>query len=301
MEKMALIERKSIVVTGANGLLGRNAIEELSKRHEIHAVVRAIPDSPVSGVSYHIVDLASDWDWGSLPKKTDAVFHLAQSKRMREFPEQALDIYQVNLGATAKLLDYARSAGAAHFVFTSTGGLYGAGAQAFGESSPLCSPEGVLKYYFDTKYCGEILAKNYADFMGVVILRPFFIYGPGQNSTMLVPRLINSVRKRQLISINGETGIRINPIYVSDAVIALEATLGLQGQHTINIAGPEIVTLRRLVEAIGEAMHIKPIFNFSAGEPQDVVADINLMSQLLTVPVTRVVSGINRLIQCHDA
>ena len=289
-----------MVVTGANGLLGRNAIEELSKRNEIHAVVRAIPENPVVGVSYHVVDLASDWDWGVLPKQIDAVFHLAQSKRMREFPEQALDIYHVNLSATAKLLDYARSAGAAHFVFASTGGLYGAGSQAFSESSPLCSPEGALKYYFDTKYCGEILAKNYADFMSVVILRPFFIYGPDQNSTMLIPRLINSVRNWRPISINGETGIRINPIYVSDAVIALEAALSMLGQHTINIAGPEIVTLRHLVETIGDAMHIKPIFNFVAGEPQDVVADISLMSQLLTVPATRVVSGVNKLVYHHD-
>jgi len=294
---MALIERKSIVVTGANGLLGRNAIEELSKRHEIHAVVRAIPDSPVSGVSYHIVDLASDWDWGSLPKKTDAVFHLAQSKRMREFPEQALDIYQVNLGATAKLLDYARSAGAAHFVLASTGGLYGAGSEVFSENSPIRSPEGPLKYYFDTKHCGEILAKNYASFMSIVILRPFFIYGPGQNRTMLIPRLIDSVCEGCPIGLQGESGIRLNPVHVSDVSKVIEATLYLSGFHVINVAGPDVLFLREIAMTIGGLLGKEPRFTIQDIKPCHIVSDIAKMRKLVQGRGVSFSSGVATLIE----
>ena len=69
----------------------------------------------------------------------------------------------------------------------------------------------------------------------VVILRFFFVYGPGQSNEMLIPRLVKSVREGQPIALDGLDGLRINPVYVEDAVRAVVSASGagrsIEDQH----------------------------------------------------------------------
>jgi nucleoside-diphosphate-sugar epimerase len=110
------------------------------------------------------------------------------------------------------------------------------------------------------------------------------MYGAGQRRTMLIPRLIDSVRNASPISLQGEDGIRINPIHVSDAFIAVKALLKQSGSYTINIAGPSILSLKQIAEMIGDELKIKPTFNYSKGEPTHLIGDISVMKELLHEP-----------------
>ena len=90
-----------ILITGASGHVGARAAEYLCKDNEVYAVVRSIPINSNKKIIYKIVDLSSEWSADILPKKIDAVIHLAQSRDYRKFPEQALAIFRVNLESTA--------------------------------------------------------------------------------------------------------------------------------------------------------------------------------------------------------
>ena len=147
-----------ILVTGANGHLGTKAIEKLSIKNQVYAVVRGIPASPIRNVTYYAVDLSSDWSTNQMPGQIDVVIHLAQSRHYREFPQQALEIFHVNLSSTSKLLEYALRAGAKHFVLASTGGLYRPSPSVIDAHTPIDPPDGQLEYYFRTKYAAELLA-----------------------------------------------------------------------------------------------------------------------------------------------
>jgi nucleoside-diphosphate-sugar epimerase len=48
---------------------------------------------------------------GRIERPIDVVMHLAVSRRHREFPEAALDMFNVIVAITAHLLDFARKAG----------------------------------------------------------------------------------------------------------------------------------------------------------------------------------------------
>jgi nucleoside-diphosphate-sugar epimerase len=237
-------------------------------------------------VVYHFIDLAGDWSVNQLPAKVDAVIHLAQSSHFREFPDQALDVFRVNIQSTALLLDYARNAGATHFIYTSTGGVYGKGAKAFSENSPIVSP-GQLGYYFGSKMCGEILAQSYVSNMHIVILRPFFIFGPGQNRSMLIPRLMDNVADGRTISLQGAEGIRINPIHARDAAAAINRALSLEQSATFNIAGPDVLSIREICEGMGRYLGRDPVFQFQHGEPQDLIGDNAAMCAQLVAPKRR--------------
>ena len=63
--------------------------------------------------------------------------HLAQSPRYRDFPEGALDVFEVNVGSTQRLLDWACRQGVKRFIYASSGGVYGHGEAPFEEDVPI--------------------------------------------------------------------------------------------------------------------------------------------------------------------
>lgn len=287
---------KTIVLTGANGLLGRYLTQLLAPTHKVHALVRKLPAVPVPGVEYHEVDLSGHWSPAGLPQ-TDVhcVIHLAQSVHFREVPEKALDVFNVNVASTAKLLDYTWRAGAGQFVHASSGGVYGAGADAFHENSPI-TPTGNLGYYLGSKLCGEVLTQSYASQMQVAVLRFFFIYGAGQNRSMLIPRLVDSVRDGKPVTLAGRDGLRINPVHVSDAAAAVTAVLQSKGSATYNVAGDETISLRELCLKIEALVGRKAQFVELAGAAMDIVADISAMKNGLHKPIVHLDKGLKDLL-----
>ena len=110
------------------------------------------------------------------------------------------NIFRVNVESTARLLEYAYESGAKHFVYASSGGIYGCGNQAFKENAPVVD-SGKLGYYLASKYSSELLAQQYSSLMQVSILRFFFIYGGRQRKSMLLPRLVESIRSKKTINL----------------------------------------------------------------------------------------------------
>src|SRR5215213_4375742 len=101
-----------LLVTGVTGFTGSALVRALAERGEtVYALHRpgGAPLERLKGVELVEQDLSSPLGEG-LPE-VDAVVHLAQSRRYREFPEGAADVFEVNASATARLLDWARLVG----------------------------------------------------------------------------------------------------------------------------------------------------------------------------------------------
>ncbi|HEV7565363.1 MAG TPA: NAD(P)-dependent oxidoreductase [Microbacteriaceae bacterium] len=254
-----------ILVTGAGGFIGRHLVSSLRENHDVIAIARE--PTGMDGVQELQIDLAQPVDLTALPARIDAVIHLAQSRRYRDFPDGADDVFAVNVDSTLQLLEYARRAGAQTFLFASTGGVYGYGYEKLSETDPV-DP---LNFYLSSKYAAELLIANYRRFFSTIVFRFFFVYGPGQ-AGMLVPTLVNRVLADETVSIDGNPGIRINPIYVGDAVRTFEPALALGQSGLFNIAGDEEVTLTDLVQIIGEITGRTPRI-----EHNDVTADGDLV------------------------
>lgn len=296
---MVNVSRKRCVVTGAGGLIGGALVSGLAAEGwEVHATSHRRPDGvDERGVVWHAMDLAGAWDESALPAAVDAVVYLAQSERFREFPGLASHIFEVNTVAVLRMLEYARRAGAVRFVLASSGGVYGTGGDGFSEDRPVPA-RGDLGFYPASRLCAEIVAQTYAPFLQVEILRFFFVYGPGQRQSMLVPRLVESVRAGQPVTLHGRDGLRLNPTHVSDAVAAVRAALEVEGSHTVNVAGPEVLTLRQAGTVIGGVLGVEPRFEEVPGtEPAHVVGDIQLMSRLLVPPRVRFEEGVRDLVR----
>lgn len=280
-----------VLVTGANGFVGRRLLETHSGEHELLALARTRgPELP--GVAWIEHDLVDPLANAQLPERIDAVIHLAQSRRYREFPEGARDVFEVNTRSTFELLEYARRAGARSFVFASTGGVYAPRREPLVETDPV-QPS---SFYFASKYAGELLVESYGQFFSTAILRPFAVYGPGQER-MLVPTLIERVAGGGVVTVQGDPGLRINPIYLDDAARIFEKALTFSGSSVFNVAGDEAVTVTELVELIGDVAGVQPVVEHADAESGHLVGDNTRMRETLgVVPQVSLREGLGRTV-----
>jgi nucleoside-diphosphate-sugar epimerase len=128
--------------------------------------------------------------------------------------------------------------------------------------------------------------------MTVIILRPFFIYGPRQSPHMLIQRLVASVAAGRPVTLQGAQGLRINPLHVEDAARAFARALDLEESSTVNVAGSEVLTLREIATTIGKVVGREPIFEEVDAPPRHLVGDTKKMHQILCVPVVPFASGV---------
>ena len=275
---------KKVLITGANGLLGRNLCSQLCRSWDVYAIVRAKPKRFLKSINYIPLDLSCDFSYNDLPNGIECVLHLAQSNKFKDFPEGADNVFSINVKATHNLLEYSRKSKIQHFIYASSGGVYAESKNPLKECSPTMGHE-KLGCYLGSKLCGEILVQNYSSFFTTSIVRPFFIYGFGQKRNMLIPRLYDNISKRKSIDLSGDNGLKINPIHVEDAVQCVESLLEKTHSTIYNLAGPEVVSLREICELIGDYLSVKPLFNYLDLSSANIVSDISLMKSELHTPV----------------
>ena len=285
-----------VLVTGAAGFVGHRFVSAAAEAgHEVYAVDRdasRIAGLPAASVEH---DLTTPIAPAALPA-VDAVVHLAQANVA--LPQGAPTLLRVNTVSTADLLAHCRRCGARRFVYASTGSVYGLADHPLRESDPLAGND----LYAISKIVGEELVACYREKFATFVLRLFAPYGPGQARRM-IPRLIARVRDGEAVTVDERGGVRMNPIYVDDVVRALLEALTLDGDHVVNVAGDEPVSIRELAELIGELVEKQPVFDAArAGSGGDLVADTSRLHELLSLrPLVSLREGLAATIGYHSA
>ena len=287
----------NILITGGTGLLGRSLISILIDNHNLFVIVR---EESIDTLKYKNIQIINEnlvnINPNKIPKNIDIVYYLAQSRKFREFPNEALDIFEVNISAPLKIINWAVKRGVKKFFYTSTGGVYKNPTKPVKEFFSINANE-KNGFYLDSKLASEILLKNYSKYFETfAIIRPFFIYGFEQEKHMFMARLINNINIGKKIFLDGEEGIKVNPIFVEDAAIALEKLLYIKGEHIFNFAGFEEISIKTLSLLIGKIINKKIIFEIKENLQNDIIADISLMKKFLYSPNTSLEIGLKKTI-----
>jgi nucleoside-diphosphate-sugar epimerase len=284
------------LLTGATGFLGQALLPRLADRGEVFALHRAGSQLiEVGGVTWIEQDLSRPLS-DTLPTEIDAVIHLAQSDRYADFPLGAVDVFEVNAQSTVRLLDYARRADAETFVLASTGAVYAPGQQPVRESDAPAPPN----FYAASKLAAEHAAVAFRGLLRAHVLRPFFIYGAGQQHGRFLPGIVARVREGRAVSLAGAEGIRLNPIHLDDAVEVMLRSLELDEPATLNMAGPEPVSIRQIAEIVAEVLGREVSFEAGDSKP-DLVASIDRLTEVLGRPTVGMREGIDRTLAAARA
>lgn len=270
------MKHTTVLMTGYNGLLGDKLLKEFVTRNiKLICVGRSkVPSS--ENLEFIDLDLSTEWQVNRLPSKVDYILHLAQSSQFRNVPQKAMDVFNVNVRSTSVLLDYGYRAKVKKFIYASTGGVYTPSTDKRIETSPLVEYRD-LGFYLGSKAAGEICVGSYKSEFVTQIYRPFFIYGARQKANMLLPRLFNNVKNGKPIQLSGSEGIKVNPIHVADAANAVLSGLDQSNDLLVNLAGPDIFSLKQICDLFGEYLGQEPVYQFVDEAASNLVADTTSM------------------------
>lgn len=266
-----------LLVTGGTGFLGRAVLEHLADRYRIVALARAPEIAPaIGGVEWIAGDLLKPLERARLPQRVAAVVHLA-SLREPSGGAGAEQLFAVNAGATAALVDYAVRAGARRFVYGSTGGVYGYRAGRIRESHTPAP----FDLYTLSKWHGETVVARERRISSAIV-RYFFPYGPGQRAG-IVPRLASSLRAGRSVTLYRRGRVpHINPVFVDDAAELTRRALAASATLVVNCAGAETVTVRELSRRMAAMLGVEPSF-VTGRDPAigDMVASLSRSARAL--------------------
>ncbi len=250
---------RKYAIIGASGLIGSHLTKKLVNSAQVYAFSRSAIEADHPNLTWVKSDLQDESFVNFIPKDVNSIIYLAQSEYFRDFPDKALEVFKVNVQCYLETLNYAVKHKIKHVIYASSGGVYGQHNRHFSEEDEITLP-GDLGFYLGSKICAEIISSTFSHILDAQILRFFFVYGVGQKESMLFPRLIKNIKEGTPISLDGVDGIRVNPLYVSDAVSAIEALLKTKNSQTYNAGGDGEYNLRTICNMIGDILRKKPIF-----------------------------------------
>jgi nucleoside-diphosphate-sugar epimerase len=235
-----------VLVTGAEGFVGRHLVGHLARNgHAVMAMDVVAAAQHVPGVAYATGDVREPAAWRDLLPGLDAVVHLASAHLQVGLPDSFY--WSVNVESLRPLLTAARDAGVKHFVHTSSVGVHGSLERVPGDEDAPIRPENL---YERTKAAGEEKVREFiahAGGMGVTIVRPAWIYGPGDART---EKILRAVARGRFVMFGRGDNYR-HPIFIDDYLVAQERLL-LDSRtfgHTYILAGPSSLRGRELVAA----------------------------------------------------
>ena len=257
-----------IVVTGAMGFVGVNLLRDLaSAGHEVvgvdvvppdDAAVRFLASAPPTRTI--VADLAAEGLAAALrgQEQADVAIHAAAVTPLGDFElDQAAAAASINVGGTARIMDWARNAGLRRIVHVSTGSVYGPvpGDQPVDEETAH-HPNGV---YGITKSAGEQLASRMASLSSrsFCAVRLSHVYGPMERPSAV--RGISSPIERWTRAMN--TGGAIPAprpdvlrdfVHINDVTRAIGLLAVGQAEGAFNISSGEHTSEVELVHLLRE-------------------------------------------------
>ena len=278
---------KKVVVTGSAGFVGSYLVKQLEKEG-----AKVFGLDIINGIDI------TNWEKIKGIKDFDILYHLAAIMFVPFSYENPRKTYYVNTIGTLNMLELCRRNNA-KMIFASSY-IYGKPQYLpIDEEHPISS----LNPYARSKIIGEELCKGYSQDHGVniIILRPFNIYGKGQNEDFLIPSIINQA-KQGLIQLKDPDPKR-DFVHINDVIDAYikAAQYNKSDFEVFNIGSGKSHSVREVVEIIvsnfKEDIKTELSGERRENEVMNTVADIRKAKKLLGwKPKINILEGLKQMI-----
>ena len=245
------------LVTGAGGFVGGYLVRELLNRGvRVRAMVRRrdrIGD--LLGLNVEIVeaDLTDRVLLDKVVQGVRGVYHVAALFREAGHPEHVF--YDINAEGVRRLFDASIAAGVERIVHCSTVGVLGHVKDPPADEKTPYNPGDM---YQRTKMAGEQIALDYFSSGAIegVVIRPGMIYGPGDERTLKLFRMI--ARRRFFYVGRGEA--LVHWVDVRDLARSFFFAMEQSDRNgdVYIIAGREAVPLRVMAEEVARQLGVRP-------------------------------------------
>ncbi len=237
----------NVFVTGANGFVGRELLLQLRENNISYVAVDLVQNAKLGVL---VADVRLKEINSLIPERADAVIHLAALTRDSDCKNRASECFDANVMTTLNLINACEMRQVKQFIFASSEWVYGEWKDSVLVKDALTPIDSmVLGEYAFSKFVSEVnLHQKYKHgFCPVTMLRFGIIYGPREKNWSAVESLFNAVRVKDEVRVGSlRTGRCF--IHVKDIVSGILASFGLQGNHTLDLQGPQFVTLGDIID-----------------------------------------------------
>ena len=231
--------KKSVLITGSTGFLGRHFAENFSKSD-----LSIISKSRVDG------DVCDEQTWLKY-EPVDNLLHLAGPTFVPDSWASPSNFIENSSLGTLNALEYCRRT-KARFVFLSTY-MYSQTRGVAATESGAIVPKNP---YALSKFLGETLCNFYSEHFGVatVIIRPFNIYGVNQNPKFLVPTILEQALVGDEIHVQDVRPSR-DYVYITDFIDAIKKVIESEVKYDVfNIGSGISYSVEELIETLGKVV-----------------------------------------------
>ena len=234
-----------VLVTGANGMVGRNLLDYLSTKG-VETIPTDLSAQKLSGnlLEKDFVDSLESLDF-------DAIVHLAAVTDIKRTIENPQLCYEVNCFGTLNVLELAVKKRAKRFIFSSSANVFGVPKKLpVTEESPF-DPRVPYDY---SKVIGEQLVMSYLKNRGlpVAITRSWLLFGEHDQPTRATIRFIRACLSNEPLTLyNGgrDTTAPSHAANYAKLVLTILQNDGSAGE-AFNFGGEKVVKIRELAQMI---------------------------------------------------
>lgn len=245
----------TVLVTGANGFLGRHLVAELLRRgYRVRALVRAGNERPTRPVECWVGDICQPATLVGAADGCGAIIHAAALAQVN--PARNPAVWAVNYGGTANVLDLARRADVGRFVYVGTANVFGFGPQLCpGDETRPYAGRGYGLDYMDSKRAATELVQRAVTQgqLPAVLVHPTFMLGPGDAKPTSNALLLELYRGR----VPGYPAGGKNYVYVGDVAVATVNALDQGRVGESYILGHQNLSYREAFGLLARLMNVR--------------------------------------------
>ena len=241
------MKKANILITGRNGFIGNHLCKHLTEKH-----IGIIEGDEIEGKKS--LDVTNLQTLLSINKHIQTIIHLAAKTSIINSFRDPYSTYYTNLVGTFNLLEFARLKKVKRFINVSTY-VYGQPQYVpIDENHPI-DPHSP---YNKSKLLADQLCQFYSrDFdIDIVILRPFYIYGPGTSSDSFIPSVIRQIRQAGQVILNGRNITR-DFLFIDDFIRLLAMILCNfpKGYNIFNVGSGTYHTLEEVTHIVARLLN----------------------------------------------
>jgi len=252
--------KKKVVITGATGFVGGALAHTLAGENvDLYALTRPTSDFQRVKhlpITWHVGDITKPESLHGVFDGADWVIHAAGMLGQAGVSNSTYRRNNTD-GTNNILAEIAASTSNPRVLYISSAGVLG--PFTGNPTDPAPDEDSTLapsNPYEQSKAAAELIARSYINAgLPVIIVRPEFIYGPGD---LHVLGLFGAIQRRQFFYI-GNGYNTCHPTYIDDTINGMLRALeyGKPGE-IYHITGPRPITFRELAETIAAELDVAP-------------------------------------------
>jgi UDP-glucose 4-epimerase len=253
------MSKEKIFFTGGAGFIGSHLVESLVKAgHEVivcDTLLRGnkIPNEIMKAIEFHEADVRDEQLMLKLSKGSSLIIHFAAVLGVDVVADNPVETMDTEVTGTRNICKAALQNGIERVMYASTSGVYGHSAINHTVTENISVDPRTS--YAVAKRFNEIYlaAHNQEKGLNSISLRFFNIYGPRQDTRMVVPRFIEQSLNNEDITIFGSGNQTRDFTYIEDVVHSCMKLMDhIQGAEIYNIAYQKEINILDLAKCIKE-------------------------------------------------